>query len=254
MKKIPYKLILIITIIPFYSCKSEQAKQKEWIYCTLENELWDKVSYDAVNESFVQLANAMEDYSKDQAKLYQTETDRYLNNFYSSLMFHLTANLQNALGEDDILSQNKREKKYVIQKYFQHCLQIDSLFSYEYASKLDSLKNCVITDITESFSAEQICRELLGKPDSYSEPATERISEMAEANVKNILKYLDRPKISASAFDEVNAIWTVRFDALDNQYIKFYKRDDRTYDIEVSEELNDNKIGHLKFKFKSVEL
>lgn len=90
----------------------------------------------------------------------------------------------------------------------------------------------------EFYDYEEICRRFLGTPTSYSEPESDQLYEVAELNVKATLQNLSRPKIASCQYDKDKQLWTVRIDNGDNQYVKFYKRDDGDFDIEYGNFLN----------------
>lgn len=202
--------------------------QREWIYNTLPEKLWEEQTYDLVNTEYKRLTDVMADYANDQIRKYQDEgEEKDLNEYLGMSM----------LGLDDLYflgggsSSSEKKRAANIEKYKERYNTVtDNLKDY-FSSAL-SIRNKRITSKMPTYSDTEFCQKLLGTPTAVStvEPSIQRT--MAEAIVNNLFLGRKRPSVSSSQYDRKEKAWNVRLDNAPNQVVRFIKRDDGDFDIE----------------------
>lgn len=125
----------------------------------------------------------------------------------------------------------------MINQYREHCTEVINKLCDYYSVCLNSFRDSLCT-VQDYYDSDEIFRSFLGSPTSFSQPELEQLYGVAELNVKAALQQLSKPKIASCQYDKEKQLWTVRIDNGDNQYVKFYKRDDGDFDIESGNSLN----------------
>ena len=220
-------LIVLFAAFLFTSCNGDKNQQREWIYDNLPQKLWYEQSTEIANSEYHRLVNVLEDHANSSIRRFQSAgIDKDIDEFMA-ISF---------LGLDDLYllsggsSSNERKRTAQIEKYKeQYQLVTNNL--YNNFTTLLRLRDSTLS-LKPSYSDQELCRLLLGKPDAISSPSAEEQMSIARSIMTNLFYNREHPSISSVVYDKNNKSWIVRLDNAPNQIVSFYKRDDGNYDIE----------------------
>lgn len=231
MKKIVFILLLTAT---FSGCSPEKELQKKWISENLSTLVWNDVTYEALNNEYQELSSLLIDYSNQCMNTYfDKSVDTYYGNNFRSELLRTFDEIDTIFGGESF--NTKRDK--TINRYKSSCeSRIENL--RENLGVCLRLRDSLLVATEWHPDDDVFCSMLLGEPEDIPRLSSEEEFEIARNLTINLFYEMSKPTISAIEYISEYEVWLVRMDNADNQYVKFYLRDDESYDVEYGCELD----------------
>lgn len=203
---------------------SGRAMEKDWIYGTLPEKLWNGQRTDLANAEWKRVSDLLQDYGNQAIRAFEDAGDEEdLNGLFAASLF----------GMEDfyLLGSSASEKKRKAQV---------NEFKKNYEAVLDNLHENMSAFLQSGtpgsagagYTDAQLCKLLLGTPGAVAAPSAETQREIARNLVAGAVSGYPRPTVSSCSYDRKAKEWTVRMDNAPTQTVRFFKRDDGDTDVE----------------------
>jgi hypothetical protein len=232
MKKFFYTLIALGLLV---SCSNMKSGQQKWIMDNLPTRIWHTMAYETVNAEYLRLRDVLSNYASDAiSSFYMDGYNEYQNNKRYAQEWGLGSLYEYLEGSTYDFSRSDAVADAYKERY-----------SNAIRTLADEIGNCLYLcdeqlELQDIITDREIFNELIGTPDYAPSPSSDRIRELAEWITTMALQGMSKPTISLCEYDKKNELWSVRMDNADNQYVKFYPRDDGKCDVEYSSAINAN--------------
>ena len=197
-------------------------KQEQWLYENFQDKIWYNAVTDAYEAEFQRLSVSLRNYANEAIEDYRGRTyfpswDGSWGNGYSS-----------ASSRNNEIAKYKEHSEKAL-KRLHHYLLLCKYLREEEIPKGPYYR-----------SDAEIFELLMGRP--YKIPHLEMEDEVDIADgiaikvSKKLLK--SKPILCSVEYKWRQKLWLVRMDNADNQYVKFYPREDGKYDVEYGNNIN----------------
>ena len=220
------------------SCSNEEQEQKQWIYDNLPTKVWQDVTYERLDAEYKRLSSSLINLANNAKDLYYTNAvEEYYGSSWASEFLRSFDQLGSYLGES---SYNSRRDE-AIASYKRHCEGVLEDLANEMVSWL-FLRDSTFYGCDFERSDEEIFKMLMGTPGHTPNLSYEQKKEIAREIVINTFQPMvgNKPAIASVEYNKDIKLWSVRMDNAENQYVKFYPREDGEYDVEYSSSINAN--------------
>jgi hypothetical protein len=231
MKKLS---ILFLILVICTGCFNEKQAQEQWIKDNLPQFMWQDITYNQFNEEYKRVSSVLVDYCTAQLDKYHKQTvNMYYGNSWESEFLRAMDNYATAVGE----SSYKEDRLNTANRYKSACEAVMDRLCENLGYCLHLRDSCLI-GLDCELSDSYLCANLMGTPDKVAKPSDEEEKDIARYIAIDTFQRIPRPVVSSVEYDNEIHTWYVRFDNADNQYVKFYVREDGQFDVEYSSEID----------------
>lgn len=235
---LPKLLLATLSVALMASCASEEKTQKQWIYDNLPTKVWQDVTYDRVNSEYQRLSSSLVDLANNARQTYYDNAlDEYYGFSWKSELLRNFDQISSYFGEGSYSSRIDE----AMANYKEHCEEVlgdlaDNMGSFLY------LRDSTFYGCDYERSDKEIFEMLMGTPENEPDLSYTQEREIARGIVINTLQpmVVNKPAIASVQYNKDRKLWSVRMDNAENQYVKFYPREDGEYDVEYSSSINAN--------------
>ena len=229
MKKV---LFFVAAIFLLSACGFEQNKQREWISGNLPEYLWRDITYDAVNTEYHRVYDMLVEKANNAISAYSRKGRQ---DDLENMRFAYAWGLGDLYELGGGNSSDVKKRNAAIEKYKTNFERVTALLPSMIGGNLHLRDSSY--RVTSMPSDDEIFKTLLGTPGKIATDNDDDISFYCRLITVHALEPLERPVIANCEYNKERDLWNVRVDNANNQYVKFYKRDDGDYDVEYSDEL-----------------
>ena len=228
------KLIALIPVLfILFACNSVQKMQNEWITTFLPEQLWEDMTLEAVNDEYERISDVFFDMGNDAITAFNDKGEEEdLSTMRSAYFLGLGELYELGGGNSDKVKQ----RNAVIERYKTHFSRVTEMFRDAMGNCL-SLRDSSLSNVHVP-SDKELFNILYGTPERMSTIDERSIYQYARLITIHEISQLERPVVASCDYDKSRDLWVVRLDNIDNQYVKFYERNDGDYDMEYSSKLN----------------
>lgn len=228
------KLIAFIPALFFlFACNSLQKTQSEWITTFLPDQLWEDITFEAVNDEYDRITDVFVDMRDNAISAFNDKGDEDDLNTLRSAQFWGLEDLYELNGGN---SDKVKQRNAIIERYDDNFSQVTETLGEAMGTYL-SLRDSSLSSVRVP-SDKELFTILYGTPERVSTIDERGIYQYARLITIREISELERPEVASCEYDKNRHLWVVRLDNAENQYVKFYERNNGGYDMEYSSILN----------------